>query len=141
METEITKIAVGVMIFKDNKILFIRRQGSHGAGEYALPGGKMEYGESFDECIRREIMEETGILIKNISFINVFNSMFYAPKHFIILGFKADWESGEARIMEPNKCDYIGWHDINDLPEPLFKHSETILKSYKTGENYHDLEK
>lgn len=141
MEAETTKIAVGVMIFKDGKVLLIRRQGSHGAGEYAFPGGKLEYGESFEECIIREIMEETGITIKNISFINIFNSKFYSPKHFIILGFKADWESGEAKIMEPNKCDHIGWYTIDDLPEPLFKHSKTILESYRTGDNYSDLEK
>ena len=77
MEAETTKIAVGVMIFKDEKVLLIRRQGSHGAGEYAFPGGKLEYGESFEECINREIMEETGIIVKNISFIILVNLIDY----------------------------------------------------------------
>lgn len=139
MENEI-KVAVGVMIFKDNKVLLIRRQGSHGAGEYAFPGGKLEYGESFEDCIRREVLEETDVTIKSIKFVNVFSSTLYG-KHFIILGYTADWDSGEARITEPEKNDYSGWHALDDIPKPFFKHSEIILTGYQTGNKYLDIQK
>jgi 8-oxo-dGTP diphosphatase len=38
-----TKIGIGVMVFKDGKVLMARRKGSHGQGEYAFPGGHLEY--------------------------------------------------------------------------------------------------
>lgn len=60
-------VGVGVMIFdKDGMILLGKRKGSHGAGEYSFPGGHLEYGESFEECAKREVMEECGIEIKNL---------------------------------------------------------------------------
>ncbi len=139
MEKEITKVAVGVMIFKDDKVLLIRRQNSVGAGEYAFPGGKLDYMESFEECAHREIMEETGVAIKNLNFVNVSN-MTYFNQHYVLLGFRADWESGEAKIMEPQKCDYILWHSIDSIPEPFFEPSRAILNGYRDKNNYYDKE-
>jgi 8-oxo-dGTP diphosphatase len=139
MEEKITKAAVGVIIFKNDKVLLIRRQESVGAGDYAFPGGKLEFMESFESCVSREVLEETNISIKNITFLNVSNTTFFG-QHYILLGFKADWEDGEAKIMEPEKCDYIGWHDINDLPQPFFEPSRVILEGYKANKNYYDKE-
>jgi 8-oxo-dGTP diphosphatase len=62
------KVGVGVMIFKDGKVLLGKRKSSHGDGEYAWPGGHMEYMESFEECAKRETMEETGMQIRNVRF-------------------------------------------------------------------------
>ena len=62
------KVGIGVMIFKDDKILLGKRKGSHGEDEYAFPGGHLEYMESFAGCARREVSEECGIEIDNIRF-------------------------------------------------------------------------
>ena len=61
-------VGVGVMILKDEKVLLGKRKGSHGAGEYAFPGGHLEYLESFSTCAQREVMEECGIEIDQIRF-------------------------------------------------------------------------
>src|SRR3989338_3768070 len=45
-----TKVGIGVLIFKEGKVLLCKRKGSHGSGEYAFPGGHLEYMESFTEC-------------------------------------------------------------------------------------------
>lgn len=60
------KVGIGVMIFRDGEILLGKRKGSHGDGEYAFPGGHLEYMESFSDCARREVREECGIEIANI---------------------------------------------------------------------------
>jgi ADP-ribose pyrophosphatase YjhB (NUDIX family) len=62
------KVGVGVMIFKDGKVLLTKRKGSHGAGDYSFPGGHLEHMESFEECAIRETKEECGLEIKNIKF-------------------------------------------------------------------------
>ena len=61
------------MIFKDGKVLLGKRKGSHGVGEYAWPGGHMEYMESFEGCAKQETMEETGVEIENLRFLRVMN--------------------------------------------------------------------
>jgi 8-oxo-dGTP diphosphatase len=55
------RVGVGVMIVRGGKVLIGQRKGSHGAGQHALPGGKLEWKETWEECARREILEETGI--------------------------------------------------------------------------------
>lgn len=134
-----TKVGVGVLVLKDNKILLKRRKGSHGAGEYEdAGGGHLDYMESFEECARREIREEVGIEIKNIKFLCVSNIRKYTPKHYVDIGFVADWASGEAKIMEPDKCDHIDWYDLNNLPEPLSEWLKFYLEAYKNKINCFD---
>lgn len=126
------------MILKDGKVLLGKRKGAHGEGEFAWPGGHFEYMESFEECIRRETMEETGITIKNIRFLMLANLKQYAPRHYVHINLIADWESGEPQVMEPEKCEGWEWYDIDDLPSPLFGTVQTSIEAYKTGRNYWD---
>lgn len=104
------RVGVGVMIFKNGKILLHKRRGSHGEGEHSFPGGHLEYMESFEECARRETKEEAGIEIKNIRFQYLANVKEYTPKHYVHVGLVADWLSGEPKVMEPEESDPIeGW--------------------------------
>ncbi len=132
------KVGIGVMILKDGKVLLGKRMGSHGAGQYAFPGGHLEYMESFENCAKRETTEETGIEIGNIRLLRLMNLKAYAPKHYVDVGLIADWKSGEPRIMEPEKCEGWGWYDIDNLPAPLFSTIETYIEAYKGGNNYFD---
>mgnify|MGYP001251391388 CR=1 FL=1 len=138
MEEQRPKVGIGVMIFKDGKILLGKRKGSHGEGEYSFPGGHLEYMESFADGARREIMEEAGIEVKNIRFEYVANITHYAPKHYVHLGLIADWASGEPRIMEPNKCDGWDWYDLDDLPKPMFHMCTLAVENYKNNTTYLD---
>ncbi len=138
MEKDRPKVGVGVMIWKDGKILLGKRKNSHGAGEYSFTGGHIEHGESFEECVRRETREEAGIEIKNIRFLHVANVLSYPPHHFVNVSFIADWESGVPRVCEPEKCESWDWYDINDLPSPMFKQSAIGVESYLTKKNFHD---
>lgn len=132
------KVGIGVMILKDGKVLLGKRKESHGAGEYAWPGGHMEYMESFEECAKREVREETGMEIQNIRFLRLLNLKAYFPKHFVDIGLVADWKSGEPKIIEPDKTEGWSWYEMNNLPEPLFGTISTYFEAYKTGKNFWD---
>ena len=123
---------------KDGKVLLGKRKGSHGQGEYAWPGGHMEYMESFADCAKREVMEETGMEIENIRFLRLLNLKDYAPKHYVDIGLIADWKSGEPKVMEENKIEGWDWYDMGTLPSPLFSTIPTYIEAYKTGRNFWD---
>lgn len=132
------KVGVGVMLLRDGMVLLGRRRGSNGEGEYAFPGGHLEFGESFDECARREVLEETGLGITNIRFQFVANVTKYPGKHYAHIGLIAEWSDGEARNLEPEKNDDWDWYPIDNPPHPLFLYVSLAIESYKTGKNYFD---
>lgn len=131
-------VGIGVMIIRDGKVLLAKRKSNLGKGEYCWPGGKMEYMESFEECAQREVREETGIEIENVRFLRLMNLKHFAPKHFVDIELLADWKSGEAKLLEPDKFESWEWYDLDKLPEPLFYPQYSSLEAYKTGKNYFD---
>ncbi|MBI3638673.1 NUDIX domain-containing protein [Candidatus Wolfebacteria bacterium] len=137
-ENKYPMVGMGIMIFKDGKVLLQKRKGSHGEGSYSFPGGHLEHMESFEECVRRETKEEAGIEIKNIRFQLLSNIKHHAPKHYILIGLIADWESGESKILEPDRTESWGWYSLDNLPEPLFEETKRIIEAYKNSNNYRD---
>ncbi|HOB90168.1 MAG TPA: NUDIX domain-containing protein [Candidatus Colwellbacteria bacterium] len=132
------RVGIGVMIFKEGKVLLGKRKGSHGEGEYAFPGGHLEYLESFSDCGRRETREECGIEIKNIRFQYLANVTKYAPKHYAHIGLSADWDSGEPQVLEPDKSESWDWYDLDNLPKPLFEPCALAIRCHKENKNYLD---
>ncbi len=139
MELQKPKVGVGVMILKDGKVLLGKRKGSHGEGEYAFPGGHLEYMESFEDCALRETKEECGIQIQNIRFQFLANVTTYVPKHYVHIGLVADWKSGEPKVLEEEKCDSWNWYELDELPEPMFKMCKIAVDAHKTGSSYYDI--
>lgn len=126
------------MILKDGKVLLGKRKGSHGAGEYAFPGGHLDYMESFADCAEREVKEECGIEIGSVRFQFLANVTKYAPKHYVHVGLAGDWKSGKPEVLEPEKCEGWGWYELEKLPEPLFEMCRLALDSHRIGKNYYD---
>jgi 8-oxo-dGTP diphosphatase len=115
------RVGVGVFVKKEGKILVGKRKGSHGAATWALPGGHLEPGESFEACCKREVHEETGLIIKNISPVVFTNDVFHDEGlHYITLFFKGEYESGEATVAEPQECEEWRWVSLNHIPQPIF---------------------
>ena len=129
-----------MMILKDGKVLLGRRRGSHGRGEYASPGGHLEYGESFEDCARREVREETGLEIDNVRFQFVSNVLKYRPKHYVHIGLAADWLAGEPTNNEPDKCEGWAWYGPDELPERLFETTHQAFQSDANGTVFMDSE-
>jgi 8-oxo-dGTP diphosphatase len=126
------------MIVKHGCVLLGTRKGSHGAGEYAFPGGHLEYLESFEQCARRETLEECGLEIEHIRFQFVANVKRYAPQHYVHVGLLAEWKRGTAKVLEPEASGPWEWYDLENLPHPLFEMCRLAVESYKTGRSYYD---
>lgn len=131
-------VGVAVLVMKDGKLLLGKRKGSHGAGEYASPGGHLEHLERFSECAEREVREETGLEIGPIRFLRVLNTTAYAPRHYVDIAFAADWLSGEPEVREPDKVEGWAWYDLADLPSPLFGTLPTAIEALRTGQSLWD---
>ncbi|HOR02340.1 MAG TPA: NUDIX domain-containing protein [Candidatus Woesebacteria bacterium] len=138
-EIQKPKVGVGIMILKNGKVLLGKRKGSHGEGEFAFPGGHLEYMESFANCAKREIAEECGIKVKNIRFQFLANITKYTPKHYVHIGLLADWKSGEPKVLEPDKSESWSWYNITHLPSPIFEMCQLAIDSYKNGKIYFDI--
>ncbi|MBU1975390.1 MAG: NUDIX domain-containing protein [Nanoarchaeota archaeon] len=124
------KVGVGVFVFKDGKFLLMHRKGSHGSGTWCPPGGHLEGGEEPEECAKRETMEEIGVKIKNLRRGPWTNDVFIEEnKHYITLCIISDYDSGEPKIMEPDKCTEWRWVTWEDMPKPLFLPTLNLKKS------------
>lgn len=124
------RVGVGVFVFKNGKFLLMQRRGSHGSDTWSLPGGHLEFGESFEQAAARELLEETGLIAENISFGAVLNNHFVQDdKQYVSIWLTSNWEGGEEHITEPDKCQALGWFDFDTLPEPLFLPWKQFLDS------------
>ncbi len=129
MENKRPKVGVGVIVVKDGKALLGKRKNAHGEGSWSFPGGHLEFNESWEDCASRETMEETGIAIKNIRFGAATNDIFQSEgKHYITIFMLADYDSGEVKVMEPEKCERWEWFKWDNFPQPLFIPVQNLRK-------------
>ena len=123
------KVGIGVIIKKNKKILLGKRLNAHGEGTWSFPGGHLEFGESWEECTKREVLEETNLQITNIKFHAVTNDIFKKEnKHYITIFMESDYSSGELQNMEPYKCEKWDWFTWDNLPEKLFLPIRNLIK-------------
>lgn len=128
MENQRPKVGVGVIVVRDGKVLFGKRKGSHGEGTWSFPGGHLEFGEDVAVCARREVEEETGIVITNIRNAVFTNDVFEKEgKHYVTLFVVAHHTSGEPIIKEPDTCEQWEWFSWDALPKPLFLPIQNLL--------------
>jgi len=129
------KVGVGVYIIKNGKILLGERIGSHQSNTYSAPGGKLEYGESWEQCAKRETKEETGLEIENVKFLGVTNDVMPKDnKHYITIAMIANLKSGEPEVLEPNKCLGWGWYELDNIPVKKALFLENFLNSSFSNE-------
>lgn len=95
---------MGVFVFRSRsnmRFVFGKRKGSLGSGTFALTGGHLEFGETFEQGARREVLEETGLEIVDVKFLTTVENFYEQEgKHYItifVVAFaKGGGESGEA---------------------------------------------
>ena len=95
-------VAVGAIVFKNNRVLLVRRAQPPSQDMWAIPGGRVEIGETLQEAAEREILEETGITIQAGEPVYTFDYIErdgspHPRFHYVIIDLAADYVRGETR--------------------------------------------
>ncbi len=104
--------AIITAVLKDDKIL-LARGSNFPENWYSIIAGFVEPGETLEECVTREVMEEVGLEVKNIRY---FGSQPWPFPHSLMIGFISDYKSGEISVDNYEITD-AKWFDVNNLPE------------------------
>lgn len=96
-------VGVGAVVFRDDEVLIVKRGKPPFLGQWSIPGGGLLHGERLEDAARREVREETGIEIRLIGLIGVFEAMPAARgaggalSHTVLIDYAAEWVRGEPR--------------------------------------------
>lgn len=122
------KIGVTVLVLRDEQILLGLRKNSFSAGNWGLPGGHVDFGESLEAAAARELEEETGLKAAALEFANLVNRPF-DDKHYLLIHFCAIGAEGEPELREPDKCEEWKWFPLDALPTNIVKshHQQIVL--------------
>jgi 8-oxo-dGTP diphosphatase len=123
------RVGVGVIVLREGLVLLGQRIGAHGAGTWALPGGHLEFGESVEQCARREVLEEAGLDVEPIGRGPYTSDVFDEQRHYVTLFVLARSTHGEAQRCEPHKCARWQWCRWSEMPAPLFAPLQTLRSS------------
>ena len=123
-------VGVGVLVLRERKVLLGKRRGSHGSGTWSAPGGRLEFGESIEECASRELREETSLELGSIALGPYTNDVFAeVGEQYLTVFVLAGHTMGQPVNREPNQCEGWEWFAWNQLPSPLFKPVQSLVAS------------
>jgi 8-oxo-dGTP diphosphatase len=111
------QLAVSAVIFRDGKVLLVRRARSPAKGFYSLPGGRVEFGETLHAALHREVAEETSLRIE-IAELAGWREVVPAAEgggHYLIMSFAARWSAGEVVLNE--ELDDHQWLAVDAIAE------------------------
>ena len=128
-------VGVGVVFVREDKVFLAKRQGSHGEDTWASAGGHLEWGESLEECARREAKEELGVVVGDLQFLCLSNIIAY-DRHYVNVEFLGEIGDQEPHLAEPEAFSEFGWFPLDDLPQPLYVAIAHGLDSLRSGRLY-----
>lgn len=111
------RVGVGAVIWKDDRFLLIKRGKPPRLGEWSLPGGRQEAGETVAEAVLREILEETCLTIEIIELAAVVDLIDRTADkilyHYTVIDMWAEWRSGEAQAGDDALA--VAWLSLEEL--------------------------
>ena len=115
-----------VVLLNKHSIVLVKRRKPPFEGFWALPGGFVEYGETVEAAVEREVFEETGLKVRILKLIGVFSKPDRDPRgHVVSIAFLA--EAVEGKLRESDESFEVKAFKIEELPEKLaFDHREII---------------
>lgn len=129
-------VSAGAMIFNRKGELFLSkrsRKTTNEHGYWETPGGSVKFGETLTAAVKREIQEEYGVDLVIIDQFPAADHIIPQDKqHWVATTFLAKLKKNQIpKIMEPEKCEAIGWFPLSKLPSPLSLITQLDLSYYK----------
>jgi ADP-ribose pyrophosphatase YjhB (NUDIX family) len=122
------KVAVVVMIRKQDQVLLTQRVFEPQRGRWTLPSGFVDTDEDPKLAARRECLEETGLVINNLKLLDVIYSQEYPRGASILLLYEAQVKSGD--LKPGDDAGQVGYFSVNGLPPLAFLSTSYILEKY-----------
>jgi 8-oxo-dGTP diphosphatase len=120
------KITVDGVLFRDSEILLIERKNPPFKGMWALPGGFVEYGETTEKAVVREMKEETGLDTKISSLLGVYSDPHRDPRgHTISIVYLLERKKGS--LCSGDDASKAAFYSVDRLPKLSFDH-DVIIK-------------
>jgi 8-oxo-dGTP diphosphatase len=134
------RVRVAGIVVKNNSILFIKQE-KNGKEYWLLPGGGLDFGETFYNCLKREFEEEVNIEIEPKEML--FLSEGIAPdmsRHIVSVYFGADWISGEIKVGEEAILKEVKFIDIKEIDKyTIYPNIKKELKEYVENKEIHQI--
>lgn len=114
-------VGVGAVVIKSGKILLIKRAFPPGEGKWSIPGGLVDVGETLSTAVERETEEETGVKVKTLELINVFDMVDSDPDgrvryHYVLVDFLVKPVGGkEAASEEVTEMKWVAWDEAKGM--------------------------
>lgn len=141
MKKGLDGVGVGAIVFNDEGKIFMAQRGPKARserGKWECPGGGLERGESFAQCVEREFMEEFGAEVKCIEILPPINHLIpNENKHWVAVPAVCKLISETPKNLEQGKCSAIGWFTFDEMKKmPL-----SVLFNYGLMEMLQDYAK
>jgi ADP-ribose pyrophosphatase YjhB (NUDIX family) len=130
-------LGVGGIIVRDNKVLMLLRSDAcrNNRGLWTIPGGVVEPFERLEDAVKREITEETGLILRTVEFMTVSDRTFDG-EHWVSILFLCETE-GEPVNAEPARHRKIAWQDLDDLPCDITAPSRDAINAFQRYHGRH----
>lgn len=122
------KLAVVVIVSREDKILMVKRDIEPMLGRWSFPSGYVDRGEVVEEAAVREVREETNVEIELDRLLGVYSSL-DAP--VVLVAFGASVRCGVAAAGDETQA--VGWFPSNELPPLPFHHDDAIMRDWRDG--------
>ena len=119
----------GVLI-EHGKILLIKRGIEPDRGKWALPGGLIEENETAEQCLKREMLEETGLVVEPVKLIGIYSDPERDPRKIIGAAYIIRKTGGELKAGDD--AGEVEWHNLEKLPHLAFDHEKIVKDALAT---------